>query len=245
MLCCRMETSSFCALPAWPGVILREKGLKRASGDSTGGKALLAAGWAWSGGRTVAEGGSGALPSCLGCFLHLSIRVSIDVEKPVAKAVPLPPLSRETGSVSWDYMQHLKENIYRIYIHIPFALFSGGSPVPSLPPARTSSPPRLLPLAFPPSCHNTRLCERNNVYSPSRMGGLEMKRAASPSPRPRAALGGGRRRNSCRNADGDGRRGDSPDEGINIHVGGEREERKRKKGLGTGIIQGPSFFSVA
>lgn len=50
MLCCRMETSSFCALPAWPGVILREKGLKSASGDSTGGKALLAgpgreAGW--------------------------------------------------------------------------------------------------------------------------------------------------------------------------------------------------------
>lgn len=140
MLCCRMETSSFCALPAWPGVILREKGLKSASGDSTGGnKALLAAGWAWKGSRTVAEGGSGALPSCLGCFLHLSIRVSIDVEKPVAKAVLLPPLSRETGSVSWDYIQHLKENIYRIYIHIPFALFSGGSPVPSLPPARTSS----------------------------------------------------------------------------------------------------------
>lgn len=73
-----------------------------------------------------------------------------------------------------------------------------------------------------------------------------MKRAASPRPRPRprAALGGGRRRNSCRNADGHGRREDGPDEGINIHVGGEREERKRKKGPGTGIIQGPSFFSV-
>lgn len=114
-------------------------------------------------------------------------------------------------------MQHLKENIYRIYIHIPFALFSGGSPVPSLPPSRTSSPPRLLPLAFPPpSCYNTRLCEQNNVYSPSRMGGLEMKRAASPLPRPRAALGGRRRRNSCRNADGDGRREGSPSEGINI-----------------------------
>lgn len=51
-------------------------------------------------------------------------------------------------------------------------------------------PPRLLQLAFPPplSCYNTRLCERNNVYSPSRMGGLEMKRAASPLPRPRAPL---------------------------------------------------------
>lgn len=162
----------------------------------------------------------------------------------MAKSVPLPPLSRETGSISWDYMQHLKENIYRIYIHIPFALFSGGSPVPSLPPAPTSSPPRLLPLAFPPptpSCHNTRLCERNNVYSPSRMGGLEMKRAASPLPRPRAALGGGRRRNSCRN----GRREGSAGEGINIHAGGEREERKREKGLGTSIVQGPSFFSAA
>lgn len=100
-----------------------------------------------------------------------------------------------------------------------------------------------LPLAFPPCCHNTRLCERNNVYSPPRMGGLAMKSAASPSPRPRAALGGGRRRNSCRNADGHGRPEDSPDEGINIHGGGEREERKRKKGPGTGIIQGPSFFS--
>lgn len=107
----------------------------------------------------MAEGGSGALPSCLRCSPHLSIRFSSNVQKPVAKSVPLPPLSRETGSISWDYIQHPKENIYRIYIHIPFALFSGGSPVPSLPPARTSSPPRLLPLAFPPSCHNARLCE--------------------------------------------------------------------------------------
>lgn len=177
-----------------------EKGLKSASGDSTGDKALLAAGWAWRGGRTVAEGGSGALPSSLGCSPHLSITVSINVEKPVAKPVPLPPLSRETGSISWDYTQHLKENIYRIYIHIPFALFSGGSPAPSLPSALASSPPPSSP-RLPPSCHNTRLCERNNVYSPSRMGGSGMKSAASPSPRPRAALGGGRRRNSCRNAE--------------------------------------------
>lgn len=60
------------------------------------------------------------------------------------------PLSRETGSISWDYTQHLKENIYRIYIHIPFALFSGGSPVPSLPPARTPSPPPASPVL--PQC---------------------------------------------------------------------------------------------
>lgn len=93
-------------------------------------------------------GGSDALQSCPGCSPHLSFRVLINVEKPAAKSVPLPPLSHETGSISWDYTQHLKENIYRIYIHIPFALFSGGSPVPFLPPARTSSPPRLLPLAF-------------------------------------------------------------------------------------------------
>ena len=161
-------------------------------------------------------GGSGALLNIPGCFPHLSIRILINMEKPVAKSVPLLPLSRETGSISWDYMQHLKENIYRIYIHIPFALFSGGFLVPSLPPARTSSPPRLLLLAFPPSCYNTRLCERNNVYSPSRMGGLEMKRAASPLPRPRAVLSGGRRSNSCRNADGEDRREGSPGKGINI-----------------------------
>lgn len=106
-------------------------------------RCCLASVWTW-------RGGSGTLPSCPGCSPCLSIRVLINVEKPMAKSVPLPPLSRETGSISWDYMQHLKENIYRIYIHIPFALFSGGSPVPSLPPAPTSSPPRLLPLAFPP-----------------------------------------------------------------------------------------------
>lgn len=116
-----------------------------------GGKALP--GWCLDlgEGRKVAAGGSGALPSCPGCSPRLSIRVLINVEKPVAKSVPLPPLSRETGSISWDYMQHLKENIYRIYIHIPFTLFSGGSPVPSLPPARTSSPPSPPPARLPPT----------------------------------------------------------------------------------------------
>lgn len=79
-----------------------------------------------------------------------------------------------------------------------------------------------------------------------------MKRAASPSPRPRAALGGGRRRNSCRNADGDGRREGSPGEGINIqprqgdkYSCWRREGGKKEKGLGTSIDQGPSFFSPA
>lgn len=115
---------------------------------------------------------------------------------------------------------------------------------PTPPPARFHHPP--------PSFYNTRLCERNNVYSPLRMGGLEMKRAASPSPRPRAALGGGRRRNSCRNADGDGRREGSPGEGINIqprqgdkYSCWRREGGKKEKGLGTSIVQGPSFFSPA
>lgn len=98
-------------------------------------------------GRKVVRGGSGALLRCPGCSPWLSTKVLINVEKRAAKSVPLP---RETGSISWDYIQHLKENIYRIYIHIPFALFSGGSPMPSFPPTPTSSPPRLLPLAFPP-----------------------------------------------------------------------------------------------
>lgn len=110
------------------------------------------------------------------------------------------------------------KKIFTEFIFTSRSPFSQGALLcpPSLPLAlhlpRASS---RLPFP-PPSCYNTRLCERNNVYSPSRMGGLEMKRAASPLPRPRAALGGGRRRNSCRNADGDGRREGSPSEGINI-----------------------------
>lgn len=123
---------------------------ERKWGQHGGGKVLP--GWCLGsgGGRKVVVGGSDALQSCPGCSPHLSFRVLINVEKPAAKSVPLPPLSHETGSISWDYTQHLKENIYRIYIHIPFALFSGGSPVPFLPPAPTSSPPCLLPLAFTP-----------------------------------------------------------------------------------------------
>lgn len=99
----------------------------------------------------MAGGGSSVLPSCPGCSPHLSIKVLINAAKPMAKSVPLRPLSRETGSISWDYTQHLKENIYRIYIHIPFALFSGGSLVPALPPAPTSSPPRPRASAPPPA----------------------------------------------------------------------------------------------
>lgn len=69
----------------------------------------------------------------------------------MAKSAPLPPqLCRETGSVSWDYVQHLKENIYRIYIHIPSTLLSGGSPVP--PSCSLSIPPRPHPLPVPPQC---------------------------------------------------------------------------------------------
>lgn len=113
------------------------------------------------------------------------------------------------------------------------------SPLTLHPPRASSRSPS------PPSCYNTRLCERNNVYSPSRMGGLEMKRAVSPSPRPRAALGSGRRRNSYRNANGYGRLEGSPGEGITVHAGGERGERKQEKGLGTSAVQGPSFFSAA
>lgn len=121
------------------------------------------------------------LPGVLPPPLHQGF---INAEKPVAKPVPLPSLSRETGSISWDYMQHLKENIYRIYIHIPFALLSGGSPCPpSLPAALTPSPPRLLPLAFPPCCHNARLCERNNVYSP-RGWGIGNEKGCAPRPGP-------------------------------------------------------------
>lgn len=108
----------------------------------------------------------------------------------------------------------------KIFTEFIFTSRSPSSQGLSLPPTPTSSPPRLLLLAFPapptPSCYNTRLCERNNVYSPSRMGGLEMKRAVSPLPRPRAALSSGRRRNSCRNADGEGQQEGSPGEGINI-----------------------------
>lgn len=62
------------------------------------------------------------------------------------------PAPHETGSISWDYEQHLKENIYRIYIHIPSSLLSGGSPC--RPPACSPSPP------YPRPCHNARLCVR-------------------------------------------------------------------------------------
>lgn len=129
------------------------------SGDSTGAKVLP--GWCLGsgGGRKVVVVGSDALQSCPGCSPHLSFRVLINVEKPAAKSVPLPPLSHETGSISWDYTQHLKENIYRIYIHIPFALFSGGSPCPSSLPlalhlphasSRSLSPPPPILLQYPP-----------------------------------------------------------------------------------------------
>lgn len=158
-LCCRSETSFSSALPCWPGVLLREKGLKSASGDSTGARHC----------RLGVEGRQREV-LVLPPPLHQGFSQCGETHN-VAKPVPLPPLSRETGSISRDYTQHLKENIYRIYIHIPFSLFSGGSPCPpSLPAALTPSPPRLLPLAFPPCCHNALLCERNNVCCPRGWG---------------------------------------------------------------------------
>lgn len=76
-------------MPSWPGVILREKGLKRASGDSTGGKALRAV----LGVERRQDGGRGRFwcsPELPGVLPPLSIGVSIHVDKPVAKSVPLP-----------------------------------------------------------------------------------------------------------------------------------------------------------
>lgn len=140
----------FCfALPAWSSrVTQQEKNLGSASGDSTGNKVLLAWCLDLGRGRNVAGGGSGPLLSSQGCSPRLSIRALVKVEKLVAKPIRLPP-PRETGSISWDYMQHLKENIYRIYIHIPFTLFSGALPPsrshfisPAPPPSRLPPPPR-------------------------------------------------------------------------------------------------------
>lgn len=53
--------------------------------------------------------------------------------------------------------------------------------LPCRPPARSPSPHAPTRCLCP---HNARLCQGNNVCSPSRMGGLEMKRSCPPPPTP-------------------------------------------------------------
>lgn len=87
-------------------------------------------------------------PRMLPPFLHQGSNHRGETNGKVGPASP--QLCCETGSVSWDYVQHLKENIYRIYIHIPSTLLSRGSPVP--PSCSLSIPPRPHPLPVPPQC---------------------------------------------------------------------------------------------
>lgn len=80
--------------------------------------------------------------------------------------------------------------------------------LPCRPPARSPSPPAPTRCLCP---HNARLCQGNNVCSPSRMGGLEMKRSCPPprlAPAPCCTLRQEKEEflQECRG------------EGINIHV---------------------------
>lgn len=188
------------------------------------GQALQPAGWVRRESRTAAEGGSGAFPSFPSAFQSMRRNARHSQSRSPHSAVKLdlfPGITRST----------LKK-IFTEFIFTSRSPSSQGAlPCPaSLPAARTSSPRAATMPAF----------VRGTMFALPRGWGLgaERGRAAAPGPGPGLLPVRDKEEflQECRWP------ADSPDQGINIHVGGEREERKEKEGPGDRYIPESVIF---
>lgn len=189
------------------------------------------AGWAWREGR-----------GRFWCSHHPSIRVSVNVEKPTM-------WQSQSRSPHSPVKLDLFPGITRSTLKKIFTEFIFTSRSPSSQGARRALPPSSqLSLHLPrassrspsPRAATMPSFVRGTMFAVPEDGGIAHEKGCCPSPRPRAALGGGE--------------GGIP---AGMPMAGERQPRRgdkyswwrrqggKKEKEGPGLIQGPSFFSVA